>query len=174
MYQRFALPKPGFQQTDVVSAASEVAGTDMSEFFTHYLFGKDPLPYERDFAYAGIEAHKASDPHPWTGATLSTNREGRVIIGNIIPGSPAENAGLDRGDIIVAVDERSLDQQGIEKNLAARSVGDHPVFTVIRHGELRKFPVTLAANPYPAYTLKSASNPGPLEAQTNRSVLNIH
>ncbi len=174
MYQRYALPKPGFQQADVVRAASEVAGTDMSEFFTRYVFGKDALPYESDFSYAGIEAHKTFDPRPWTGAVLSTNREGRVLITNIIPGSPAEYAGLDRGDIIVAMDDRALDQPGIEKNLAARHVGDRPVVTVVRHGELRKFPVTLAANPYPTYALKPVPNPGAIEAQTNRSVLSIH
>ena len=62
MYQRFALPKPGFADSDVVHVASEVAGSDMSEFFRRYVFGKDPLPYDRDFAYAGIDA-KRIDRH---------------------------------------------------------------------------------------------------------------
>ena len=32
MYQRYALPKPGFEPGDAVRAASEVAGTDMTSF----------------------------------------------------------------------------------------------------------------------------------------------
>src|SRR6266849_5164100 len=45
-YQRNALPKPGFEPDDAIRAASEIAGTDMSDFFRRYISGKDPLPYE--------------------------------------------------------------------------------------------------------------------------------
>jgi len=173
MYQRFALPKRGFEQSDVVRAASEVAGTDMSEFFDRYLFGKDPLPYERDFAFAGIQAQKTFSAQPWLGAVLVTSREGRTLIGNIIPGSPAEKDGLDRGDIIVAVDQKALDRAGIEKELAAGHPGERPVFTVVRRGELRQFPVTLGANPYASYSLKHMENASELQKEIYRSVLNV-
>jgi predicted metalloprotease with PDZ domain len=41
LYQRYALPKPGFEPEDAVRAAGEVTGKDMSEFFRRYVSGKE-------------------------------------------------------------------------------------------------------------------------------------
>ncbi len=108
MYQRYALPKPGFEPEDAVHAASEIAGTDMSAFFQHYLTGKDPLPYDQDLAYAGIQVEKHTSSAAWLGATIDADSAGHALITNIIPGSPAEKDGLDRGDVITALDGKPL------------------------------------------------------------------
>ena len=83
MYQRYALPKPGFESEDAVRAASEIAGTDMSPFFQHYLTGKDPLPYDRDFGYAGIQVEKHMSSAAWLGATIDADPAGHALVTNI-------------------------------------------------------------------------------------------
>jgi len=173
MYLRFALPKPGFADSDVVHVASEVAGTDMSEFFRRYVYGKGPLPYARDFTYGGIEVQATTSPAGWSGAVLAMASDGRPMVGNLIPGSPAELGGLDRGDIIVALDSRALDRAGIERMVAAHHAGDRVVFTVIHHGTLRQAEVTLGTNPHPTYVFKAMPARTASQEEIYRSVLNM-
>lgn len=174
MYERFALPKPGFEPQDAIQAANEIAGTDMSEFFRRYVTGKDPLPYERDFGYGGIQVEKTYSNKPWLGAELRQDRDATsATISNVIPGSPAEDGGLDRGDVIVAVDGKTVDMRSFAAELESRSIGDRLVITVIRHGALREVTVTTGASPYPQYTLKPMQNPNSAQKEIYNGMLAI-
>jgi len=160
LYSHHALPKPGFEPDDAIKAASEVAGTDVSGLFRQYISGKDPIPYEQYFAYAGITVEKKLDTEkPWIGADAVKNDDGRAKIRSIIPGSPAESAGLDRDDIIYAVDSRATDFDGFAKEIAAHKPGDTVRVTVLRLGEFKDFTITSKANPNPTYTLKLMEHP---------------
>jgi predicted metalloprotease with PDZ domain len=163
LYSRYALPKPGFLPDDTIKAASEVSGKsvkEVSDFFQRYISGKDPIPYEQYFGYAGITVEKKLDANkPWVGVDTTKNDDGRAKIRNIIPGSPTEAAGLDRDDIIYAVDSRAVDFDGFTKEIAARKPGDTVRVTVLRFAEFKDFSVTLKANPNPTYTLKLMEHP---------------
>jgi predicted metalloprotease with PDZ domain len=161
LYSRYALPKPGFEPGDPIKAASQVAGTDLSDLFARYISGKDAIPYEKYFALAGITVEKKLDAaKPWIGIDPTKNDDdGRAKIRNIIPGSPAEMAGLDRDDVVYAVDGRAVDSEGYAKEIAARKPGDAVKITVLRFGEFKEYPVTLAASPYYTFTLKPMEHP---------------
>jgi predicted metalloprotease with PDZ domain len=160
LYSRHALPKPGFEPEDAVKAASEVAGTDVSGVFHQYISGKEPIPYEQYFAYAGITVEKKLDSaKPWIGVDTTKNDDGRAKIRNIIPGSPTESAGLDRDDVIYAVDSRAVDFDGFAKEIAAHKLGNTVRVTVLRLGEFKDFSVALKASPYPTYTLEPMEHP---------------
>jgi predicted metalloprotease with PDZ domain len=160
LYSRYALPKPGFVPDDAVKAASEVAGVDVSEIFSKYIGGKEPIPYEQYFAYAGIAVEKKLDPEkPWLGVAQGKSDDGHAKITNVIPGSAAEMAGLDRDDIVIGIDGRIVDEDGFSETILNHKPGDTLHLTVIRLGEIREIPVTLVANPYPAYKLKPMENP---------------
>jgi predicted metalloprotease with PDZ domain len=163
LYTRYALPKPGFQPDDAIKAASEVSGKnvkDVSDFFRRYISGKDPIPYEEYFGYAGIAVEKKLDSSKaWMGVDTIKNDDGRAKIRNIIPGSPTESAGLDRDDVIYAVDARAVDSDGFPKVIAAHKPGDSVRITVLRFGEFKDFTVALKASPYPTYTLKPVEHP---------------
>jgi predicted metalloprotease with PDZ domain len=163
MYQRYALPKPGFEPGDAVRAASEIAGMDMSDFFARYVTGKDLPPYERDLAYAGIHIEGHTSNAAWLGATLDTDSSGHALITNIIPGSPAEEDGLDRGDVITALDGNAVDRKAFDAALAARHPGDKFDLTVTRFAKQQNISVTSATDPTITYTLKPMDNPTELQ-----------
>jgi predicted metalloprotease with PDZ domain len=160
LYSRHALPKPGFEPEDAIQAASEVAGTDVSGIFHQYISGKEPIPYEQYFGYAGITVAKKLDADKsWSGLDTTKNDEGRAKIRNITPGSPAESAGLDRDDVIYAVDSRAVDFDGFAKEISAHQPGETVRLTVLRLGEFKDFSVALKASPYPTYTLQPMEHP---------------
>jgi predicted metalloprotease with PDZ domain len=171
MYKGYALPKPGFESADVVRIASEIAGTDMSPFFQRYLNAKDPLPYDRDFGYAGVAVQRSTPAAGWSGVVFATTRDGKPAVSNIIPGSPAERDGLDRGDIVTNIDQQAVTPDDVGRMLATRHPGDRVTFTVLHHGASRDVPVTLSADPHPTYTLSPIATPSPRQQAIYRGVL---
>ena len=160
LYSRYALPKPGFEPEDAVKAASEVAATDLSGIFNQYISGKEPIPYEKYFAYAGIAVEKKMDSDKARiGVQTDKGDDGRAKIRNVYPGSPAEAAGLDRDDVVLAVDNRVVGADAFTQAVAAHKPGDTIRVTVIRLGELKEVPVTLGTNPYATYGLKPMEHP---------------
>jgi predicted metalloprotease with PDZ domain len=163
LYSRYALPKPGFKPEDAIHAANEVAGKDVSDLFRRYISGMEPIPYEQCFALAGIEVTKKVDPDKaWLGIEVKKSDDGHAQIRNVIPGSPAENAGLSNDDVIYAIDTRALDSDGANALLASHKPGDTLRITILRLGEFKEFQVTPTTNPNPTYSLK------PLENQTEK------
>ncbi len=174
LYQRYALPRPGFVPDDVVRAASEIAGKDMSDFFRRYVSDKDPLPYQTYFGYAGVDVQVLNDPsQPFLGASIERNEDGRARLKNIIPGGPAETAGLDRGDVILAVDSKAVDEDGFSRAIEAHKPGDTVRITLLRLGELKDLPVPLIANPYLTYLLKPMEHPSDLQRKIYRSWMGL-
>lgn len=63
MYEEFYLRSPnqtyylrgrGYTNEDFARIASEVAGADLQDFFTRYVRGVEPPPYDEAFAYVGL------------------------------------------------------------------------------------------------------------------------
>ncbi len=164
LYQRYALPKPGFEPEDAVRAASEVAGVDMSDFFRRYLSGKEPLPYETYFGYAGLRVERQFHPSlPWYGLTTHRNDDGHARITLVTPGSPADRAGLDRGDVIIAVDSKALSWEDYPREMDSRQPGQEVRLSVIRASELREFRVTPAPYPFAYFSVHPVENPTELQ-----------
>lgn len=67
---------------------------------------------------------------------------------SVVPGSPADKAGLQEKDIIVKVNDQSIDENNSLTSMLGRSqVGDKVTLTVVRDGKTLTIPVTLEAAP---------------------------
>ncbi|MEJ8476612.1 Do family serine endopeptidase [Roseibium algae] len=96
---------------------------------------------------------------PWLGATvqlvnaeiaeaLSLDRPRGVIVTNIFPGSPAEDAGLKVSDLVVAIDGKEvLDPDSFGYRFATKKLGESARFTILRGGEQRLIDISLAPAP---------------------------
>lgn len=158
LYQRHALPRPGFTPADVVGALNEAAGRDLSELYRNYIAGKEPLPYERYFAVAGIAVERLAPPdRAWLGAELERTGDGWARVWRLAPGGPAERAGLFRGDVIREVDGRTMGITEIFRRLETLRPGAALQLTVQRRGQTVRLALELGANPYPDIRLRPAA-----------------
>jgi S1-C subfamily serine protease len=80
-------------------------------------------------------------------STTLTVQEG-VLIGQVIPGSPAEQAGLREGDVIVEIDGQPIrDAEQVQQLVDAAGVGKTLTLRVIRDGQARTFQVKTGVLP---------------------------
>ena len=92
---------------------------------------------------------------PWLGVNAS-EVGGRVVVGRIMPGSPAEKSGLKRGDIIVGIDGAATKTLGefYRKLWAVGAAGVTVPLDVLQSGDARRVDV-LSANRLDHLKLKS-------------------
>ena len=73
------------------------------------------------------------------GALLAPDRNGPAVV----KGSPADKAGLKEGDVVLAIDDKSLDGQDFSQEIAHKSIGQSIKMDVYRAGRTIKVNVTL-------------------------------
>jgi serine protease Do len=96
---------------------------------------------------------------PWLGASgqpvtadvasgLGLDRPGGILVNAVYPGGPADEAGLQIGDVIVAVDGKEVvDAQGLRFRVATRPVGETATLSVLREGENLDLDIALKGAP---------------------------
>ena len=71
-----------------------------------------------------------------------------LLVGSVAPGSPADKAGLERGDIIVAMDGKPLTDSGkLQEFIRQAKVGAELTLTFVRDGKRTTKSLTLAEMP---------------------------
>jgi S1-C subfamily serine protease len=103
------------------------------------------IPIESAKAVADQLAQTGRAVHSYMGADIATltpglaaqlgiNQPQGVLITNVVPGSPAEKAGLQQGDVIIAIDNRPIRQDAdVAKILDSHKPGDAIALTIVRN-----------------------------------------
>jgi serine protease Do len=82
---------------------------------------------------------------PTLAAALKLTQDWGVILGDVLPQTPAAAAGLQIGDIVLTLDGKRMENgRQFEVNLYRRAVGDTVMVEVLRAGTPMKFPVAVA------------------------------
>ncbi|WP_119462788.1 DegQ family serine endoprotease [Rhodospirillaceae bacterium SYSU D60014] len=96
---------------------------------------------------------------PWIGAAgqpvtaelaqaMRLERPGGVIISQLYPGGPAQRSGLEVGDIVLAVNDRPVnDPEALRFRLATQPVGSTAELSILRRGKALRIPVDLVQAP---------------------------
>lgn len=118
----------------VYKALAAGLGDDYSVYMTADEYGE--LVSSGSGSFVGIGVHAVYDP----------DEEGIYLFG-IIPGSPAEGAGLMKGDVIKAVDRKEINKDNYYEMLdAVRGVsGSEVTLTVLRDGRRKTVVLTRAS-----------------------------
>ncbi len=100
---------------------------------------------------AAMAAYKKSG---WLGVELDENESGRLVITKVIPGSPAQQAGFQKGDVFVSLNGVPFGKEGGEKFAEIRKSlkpGDAATYVVARGGEEARLQATLGQMPDAIY-----------------------
>ena len=90
---------------------------------------------------------------PYLGIRYRNGEGGVLITGDandpaVVPGSPADKAGLKEGDLLTAIDSRKVQSIGdVEGVLGTFAIGDSFVLTLENQGNTRNVNVTLGQRP---------------------------
>lgn len=104
MFVQYVLRGKFYDDTaGIRGVAEEVAGRDLSDFFSRYVSGTDELPYGKWLAIAGLDLMITPENAPDVGFDATRGLDGRAAVSEIDPGGPAEAAGLAEGDILLTL-----------------------------------------------------------------------
>jgi S1-C subfamily serine protease len=70
-----------------------------------------------------------------------------VVVGRVESGTPAAKAGVQEGDVILALNGRKLDQDSLTALLLQHKSGDTVKLTILRDNKQIELQVTLGARP---------------------------
>jgi S1-C subfamily serine protease len=86
--------------------------------------------------------------NPLSRAQLNISAKAGAVVGQIIAGSPAAQAGLQPRDVIIEVDGQPLQtESSLAEAINSHQVGDTVTLTVIRAGQQQRLSVRLAEMP---------------------------
>jgi S1-C subfamily serine protease len=99
------------------------------------------------------------DAHPFLGVGIEPDQAG-ALISQIMPDSPAANAGLQVGDIITAVNGSDVTAETLASTIQSLNVGENVMLNVLRDGETLDLQAALVARPEtPAVNVPFESQP---------------
>ncbi|MDT7780606.1 MAG: hypothetical protein QOC99_3118 [Acidobacteriota bacterium] len=139
----------GYTVEDFQRLASEVAGFDLSDFFTRHVYGVEPPPYDEALSYVGLRLVRAPEERGASNAGLTiaagdTPQQARITA--VQTTSPAEVAGLKPGDVLDRVGGREVTSADWLAALNAKTDAKVAV-NVRRAGQTLTFELTLPAKP---------------------------
>jgi predicted metalloprotease with PDZ domain len=101
----------GFTSEDFERVTTEVAGVDMSDFFKRYVRAVEVPPYDEALGSVGLRLVREPSRNPSVGVTTDFEEPTSMKIKTVRRGSPAEDAGLKQGDIIMMVGDTKVTRE---------------------------------------------------------------
>jgi predicted metalloprotease with PDZ domain len=145
--------------TTIREVAEKIAGVKFDDFFTRYVSGTDEIPYGPLLVPAGLELklelHKSADLGFWT---VGRAQNGAVAISQIVPGSPAEAAGLKPGDIILTLNNQPPPRY-FPAWLTQQNPGAHVTLQIQRDGKTSDVAFNLGSIEIKKYSIVESSHP---------------
>ena len=176
LLENHGLPKSGFTDAELKGAFEKVAGVDLTSFWNRFVAARDEIDFAAYFYKAGLQLTKGYRPgSPYANSKadkpgalgIRTRANGdRVVVANVIVGSPAYEGGVNAGDELVAIDGKKIDasngveRQGQQTVLNDLRAGQRVTLTVFRRERMMNFNLNAAAKPFDRYTITELKNAG--------------
>lgn len=178
-YQRYS-DERGFTPQEFRKTASEVAGTDLSDWFRHALATTEELSYDEALGFFGLrfkdpdekkkddedqEDEEKDRPKAWLG--LGTrNDQGRLVVTGVRRETPGYHHGFNVGDEILAVEDYRVSADGWKERLEQYKPSDRASILIARREKLRRIDVVFGTEPKKVWQLEV--DPDATEEQKER------
>ncbi len=123
----------GFPEDAFLEALNVVAGTDFGEIYFQLVQSRADLDYDRYIGQAGLRVTVERQPSSLFMGVQVEEAEGNLAqIVRVIQDSPAERAGLDKNDVLVAFDDQRITFTNFQGRFRRRKLGEKLDLTVLR------------------------------------------
>jgi predicted metalloprotease with PDZ domain len=143
---------------EIRAAAEAIADRSLHGYFSRFIDGTVELPVLSWLRQTGIDVQarapaeaerddkiKARRLQGWAGLSFTSDEE--AVVRNVLPDSPAYQAGLCFRDVIVAIDGTRVNASSIGRRLADGRPGQAVQVTFFRRDQLRQTTLRLGRNP---------------------------
>ncbi|HWC73809.1 MAG TPA: PDZ domain-containing protein, partial [Gemmatimonadales bacterium] len=169
LFTRYYRQNKGFRTADLLTELRTAGMPDVDGFYRRYIDGRDSLPYETVFAKAGLALNRAVTSVPFLGVSSGATPAGELQVQMVTPGSAADAAGVQPGDILKAVGDVEITaSQDWATNFRSRyrgKSGQPLTITVQRNGRMMTLNTTVRERTSSQFTLTRAPNPTPKQAK---------
>jgi len=169
LYTRYYRQNKGFLTADLLTELRTAGMPDVDAFYRRYIDGRDSLPYETVFAKAGLVFHREVVTNPFVGVTANPAPSGGMIVQAVTPGSSAEVAGVQPGDVLTNIGgipvTADQDWGGPFRARFRGKAGQPLAITVQRAGRTLTLTGTVQERSTSTITLTRAPNPTPRQVK---------
>jgi predicted metalloprotease with PDZ domain len=166
-FQKFSGEK-GYTPETFRMVAEQVSGLDLSAFWSTGVRGTGDVDYSEALDTLGLRFSSFTNRpgRVWLGLT-TRNDNGRLVVTQVRREGPAQSAGLNVDDEIIAIDEFRVRADQLNARLDQYKPGDTVMLLVARRDQLMRLEITFAADPARSWRLEL--DPGASNAQQQRS-----
>ncbi|QIR38932.1 M61 family metallopeptidase [Tolypothrix sp. PCC 7910] len=164
MWQQFGKAEIGFTPEQLQTVIESIAGIDLGDFFKRYLDSTDELPFNEYLEPFGLQLAAEQEEEPYLGIKVNTEN-GKEIIKFVEAGSPAQQAGIDPGDELLAINGIKVTANNLSDRLKDFQAQDTIQVAVFHQDLLRSVTVTLAQPRPIRYQVISIHNPNPVQQE---------
>jgi predicted metalloprotease with PDZ domain len=169
LYTRYYRQNKGFLTADLLGELRAAGMPDVDTFYRRYIDGRDSLPYEAVFAKAGIVFHRDVVTSPFVGVSTTPTPSGGMAVQMVSPGSSAEGAGVQPGDVVTnvgGIPVTSDQDWGAAFRTRYRGKAGQPLtITVQREGKTLTLNTTVQEHTTSSVTLTRAPSPTAKQAK---------
>ena len=174
LYNEFYKKNRNYRPEDFQQACELMAGSNLNEFFTRFVRGRDELDYNASLTGVGLQLVNgavnihddvtAKSMNAYLGADLEQQGD-RLVVTRVLAGTPAYEQGLYAGDQIVAVDGVRATRDFLNARLAEKQPNDSVTFAVFRADDLRNLTIKLGGRAEEFYRIVAVAQPSAAQAR---------
>lgn len=150
LWKAYGKPEIAYTVPDLEKTLAELTknASFAKAFFAKYIYGKEKNDYAKLLLNAGLVLRKANSGQAYAGFGNLNATDGKVTLLQTSKGTPAYQAGLDVGDVILSIDGReATDASVIDQVTKAHKPGDVVEIKYQYRGENKSTKLTFAENP---------------------------
>ena len=172
MWEQFGKAEIGFTEIQLKQIIESIASYDLTEFYDRYIHGIEELPFNDYLAPFGIELQPIEANTPYLGINVKTE-QGKEAIKSVAANSPAQLAGIDPGDELLAIDGYKITADKLADRLKSYQPGQEISVSVFHVDRLMTVPIVLAAPQPQQYQLRSMDSTTDLQERLFKQWVSI-
>jgi len=169
LFTRYYRQNKGFRTADLLNELRTAGMPDVDSFYRRYIDGRDSLPYEAVFAKAGLVLSRQVVTTPFVGVSSGPTPAGGLMVQAVSPGSAAEQAGVQAGDVITNIGDIAIASDpewgGTFRTRYRGKAGQPLTITVRRSGQTLKLTTVVRERTVATFKLQRAPNPTPKQTK---------